>query len=531
MKRPGLKVCGAAPIACVVAGCAAATGTPPGSTASGLSMDPGVAVVIDGWPGDWGRDATGEPGTVAVRDDPGAIYLSLSFAFPRNIQGLDGALLVVLDADGDPASGASAFGVAGADLVLSFTMWRGPGRAEDGTTWWQPDPADPERVVPPRGSGDPGALGLWFEPRHTSAWVELRLARVGPDPRWWRGPVLGGRLVSVDRDGRPSPASDVFAHELVTAAGDPPAASGDPARATGTDFRLVSWNVSRVRVATDPAPARRILAALAPDLVLLDEVPPNIGPDEVLGILPGGAAAGWSVHVGTSGSRQRGAVAFRGDVAPAAEFDRVPYPAGVPDLDPESLEPGVAEVALNMAGAGVPVTGAWVYPGGHPFLAITLDLVCCGNSATSIQDTIRRLEAQAINGAARAALTAGPPVGGAGDPQVIVGGDFNLVGSRRPLADLAAGLGSEGSALSSVYALQLDGRSSATWESSGVPFPPGQLDYVLHTAGALQVRRAFVFEARDVGAARRRLLGLREDDSDRASDHRPIVVDFAMVPP
>ncbi|MDX1396085.1 MAG: endonuclease/exonuclease/phosphatase family protein [Gemmatimonadota bacterium] len=530
MSRPGRLACGLVPIACAVAGCAASTGSSPGTGTPGPDGEPGVAIVIDGWPADWGRDATGEPGTVAVRDDAGAIYLSLALASPRNIQGLEGALLVVLDADGDPSSGASAFGVEGADLVLSFTMWRGPGRADDGTTWWRPDPADPERVVPPRTSGDPDAIGLWFEPRHTSAWVELRLARRGPDPDWWSGAAFGGRLVAVDRDGRVTPASDVFRHTLETTAADAPVASGDPARATGTDFRLVSWNVSRVRVATDPAPARRILAALSPDLVLLDEVPPNLGPDDMLAILPGGREAGWNVHVGTSGSRQRGAIAFRGDVVPAPEFARVPYPAGVPDLDPGSTEPGIAEVALNMAGSGVPVTGAWVDPGGQPFLAVTLDLVCCGNSATSIQDTIRRLEAQAINRAARAALAAGPPRGG-GAPHVIVGGDFNLVGSRRPLADLAAGLGSEGSALSSVYALQLDGRSSATWESSGVPFPPGQLDYVLHTAGALRVRRAFVFEARDVEAGRRRSLGLREDDSDRASDHRPIVVDFAVVPP
>ena len=109
---------------------------------------------------------------------------------------------------------------------------------------------------------------------------------------------------------------------------------------------------------------------------------------------------------------------------------------------------------------------------------------------------------------------------------VVVAGDFNLVGSPDPLALAGRSLGPGGSDLVPVYALQLDGRSSATWVGRDLAFPPGQLDYVLHAPGVLTPLRAFVFETSDLSEAALAELGLARSDSDRASDHRPVVVDF-----
>ena len=80
---------------------------------------------------------------------------------------------------------------------------------------------------------------------------------------------------------------------------------------------------------------------------------------------------------------------------------------------------------------------------------MSADLVCCGNSAGSPRDRVRVIEAEAINAAAAAAAA-----GLDGWPPILVGGDFNLVGSLTPLSTAAAGLAPNGGDLADVYALQ-----------------------------------------------------------------------------
>jgi hypothetical protein len=504
----------------------------PGPRTAGAGERFAPAVVIDGRFDEWPDGSGGSWGDVEVRDDPGAVYFAMTLPRQDNIQGLDGAALLVVDADGDATTGTGSFGVPGADIVISFTRLVADEDPQHGIVWWRPDPSDPDRVFAPRRAGDPYGLGLWFEPRHTSVRVEVRLARDRPDPGLWNGSVVSGRFVHLDRDGGVRGSTPSFRHTFRT----PRSARAVPrradlGRADGTDFRLVSWNVSRDRIVRDPDAARGILAALAPDLVLLDEVPPGVSAADIIGVLPGGARAGWAVHVGTSGGRQRGAIAVRGSVEAAAPFERVAYDESVSGIAAGSLATDLREVVSNSAAAGVPVAGAWVTHGGRRWLAVTLDLVCCGNSPRSVQDLVRRIEAHAINEATKSALASeppgGPPRSGAGTAALLVGGDFNLVGSREPLDAVAAGVGRGGSDLESVYALQLDNVTSATWTSDGQPFPPGQLDYVLYEPERLSALRAFVFETLDLPGDQLTELGLTAGDSDRASDHRPIVVDFA----
>lgn len=520
-------------LAVLAAGCGPPSG---GETAPRVRLDRAgerydPAVVIDGRFDDWevGESAAGSSAVLEIRDDPGAVYLAIPLPRPDNIQGLDGAIVLALDADGDSTTGHRAFDLPGTDLVVSFTRLVAAGDPQHGIAWWRPAPADPDRVFEPSGAGTPHELGLWFEPRHTSDRVELRLARTRPDARYWTGSGFSGRLLYFDRDGSQQGATPPFHHALRTDRGMV-AESGpvDLQRPDGTDFRLVSWNVSRERIVRDPEAARRILSALRPDLVLLDEVPPGVTPAEIEALLPGDGPA-WSVHTGTSGSRQRGAIAIRGGVSAEPSFERVAYPDSMTDLLSGRRSATLREVASNVTSGGVPVSGAWVSSGDRRWLAVTLDLVCCGNSITSVEDRIRRIEAQAINGAARNALDSGgssDPAGGGQRPSVIVGGDFNLVGSHRPLDAVAAGLGPDGTDLEVVYALQLDGATSATWGSARGPFPPGQLDYVLYPPGRLTPLRAFVFETPDLSSSQLGELGLEIGDSDRASDHLPVVVDF-----
>lgn len=456
-----------------------------------------------------------------------------------NLQGLDGALVLFLDADGDPDTGPPMLGVPGTDLLVSFTRLV-DGQVRQGVAAWPSTPGDSAPFAVPPGARDPGALGLWFEPRHTSDQVEIRLSRAarleGASPDVFRGERITGRLVRVDAAGHEITRSGRFTHALTAAA--PDAAVEDPAwpsrpaaavaieRAPGTRLRVVSWNVSRSRLLADPEPARDVLGALDPDVVLLDEVPPQTTAADVSALLPAGDGRWWSVHLGTSGAGQRGAIAARGVTRGVAGFERVALPDSVRGWLDAPSSADLEEVRRNLEGGGVPATGAWIDVNGRTVLAITVDLVCCGNSAAAVEDRIRRVEAEAVNRVARAALQTARATGNAPD-LVLFGGDFNLVGSRTPLETAVRGLGPAGAPLHPVRALQLDGASNATWDGEGGPFPPGQLDYLLYGDGGVSVAGAFVFETRDLAASALDSLGLGARTVARASDHRPIVVDLA----
>lgn len=522
-------VAGVIVVACLILAACAPKSRPPADRGDREQLAV-PAVVIDGRFDDWGdAPTTSFPGDgtirgVATREDRTSVYLALSLAGKSNVQGRASPLLLVFDADGDEATGPTAFGVPGADLVVSFTALT-PSGVEEGIVAWRPDPDEPNRGLAPSNTMVPSDLGLWFEPRHSTDRIEVRLRR-DRDRGRFADEGFAGRAIVLDERGREREASPIFRHRSSDALAGLSGSTGGTSssadlgrgvrsldRTSGADLRVVVWNVAG-RLASNPEPARAILAALDPDLVLLDEVSARVDVETVRSLLPQGAAA-WAVHIGTSGGRQRGVIAARAPVTPAPEFALVPYADSTGGAFPGGLLP------LPLVAGGVPATGAWVEMSGRRVLAVAIDLTCCGNSVDSRQDIVRRLEAVAINRAARAALDSSE---GRTDA-VILGGDFNLVGSEAPLSNAARGLGEDGSDLAPVYALQLDGASTATWVGPGTRFPPGQLDYLLHPASLVPLR-AFVLETEDLHAADLAALGLSRASSDAASDHRPVVADF-----
>ncbi len=473
---------------------------------------------------------------IRVADDPVALHLALELDRSINVQGLRGALLLALDADGDPASGSTAFGRSGVDVVLSFTRLLrddgAPGAGlsiAQGVGAWRPDPTRPDEALTPSDELDGYALGLGFEPRHASDRIEIRLDKRSLAALGEAGSAsaVGGTVVVVDSAGRVARVGPGFDHRLRARRALPSRAPGIPEPASPPGLRLVSWNVSRDNMLVRPEPFRRILAALAPDVVLLDEVPAAAREADVRVLLPDPRDGSWSTHLGTSGSRQRGAIAVRrGVLLGVAELARVALPDSVRAHLGRPASADLEEVRADLAGAGVPVAGAWLEVEGRLVLLATLDLVCCGNAADAPEDRIRRIQADAIHEALRRALASRPGVAA-----VVVGGDFNLVGSTAPLDIARRGLDPASGDLVSARALQLDGTTTATWTGFRGPFPPGRLDYVLFSPSALQADRAFVFETGDLSPEELAARALVATDSDRASDHRPIVVDFAWRGP
>ncbi len=153
-----------------------------------------------------------------------------------------------------------------------------------------------------------------------------------------------------------------------------------------------------------------------------------------------------------------------------------------------------------------------------------MHLTCCGRPGDT-RDQKRQIEVESIRAALQATLPPDPTLG------VIVVGDFNLVGERYPLDLMADGLDRDGSMAEIAPMMQLDGRTNATWADPGQPFAPGRLDYLVYSDSSLDLQGSFVLDCRDLGSAALARYGLSADTTAEASDHLPLVADFAWRSP
>ena len=214
-------------------------------------------------------------GAVFVRDDPRFVHLLVDLGDTVTVQGMPGTVEIVLDADGDARSGGSYGGVDGADMIVVLSRQRDPMADRHGA-------GVGVRRIGEDGLGEiegAGAVGLIVAPTHSSDRFEVRLDRGAVAAG--AGEFVAGRLRYV-RAGIVGDETPVFRHAMVTAAGaDPPLLGADAvARAAGV-VRVVTWNVSDGNFRDRPEAFGRVLAALAPDVVLLDEVYAEVTVEEL----------------------------------------------------------------------------------------------------------------------------------------------------------------------------------------------------------------------------------------------------------
>lgn len=535
-----------------------------GCDAADAPAPPADIIWADGTFDDWRRvppvaiDAVGDtpPGSpldlqaVFVRDDPRFIHLLIELGDTVTAQGLHGSVEVVLDGDGDLGTGGSYGGVEGADLAIVLSRQWDPAAdghgAGVGVRW-----------IGGRGPHDiesASSVGLLVSPTHSSDRFEVRLDRLGMqrngfverseetgtttegEPRHEAGGAvrLTGRVRYV-RGGAVVDETPVFTYTLATAPGEPPPLLGVEvvARTPGA-LRVVTWNVSDGNFRNHEEAFGRVLAALEPGVVLLDEVYADVTMADLerfAGKLGTAQGSSWRWWLAGGGGRQRTAVGARAlELRGEAGLARIDHAPGalerwLREVGDEPEAPRMAPPAVLAraeAEGGLSATGAWITVGEQDILFVPVDLQSAGYDG-SPRDRLRELQAGTLNGALARALADRP------DAAVVIGGDLNLVGSRRPLDQLRSGLGAGGGDLNVVRPERLRDRSLATWRSTraGDPFSPGRLDFVLYRGAVLRVERAFVFDAADLTPAARGELGIRESDTLQ-SDHLPLVVDFSV---
>ncbi len=444
-------------------------------------------------------------GTLQMRSDAQFVHLSIGLNRELNVQRLDGTLELLMDGDANPDTGKPHHGFPGVDLIVRFSP-ENPDRPEDdnmgvsvaSTTY---EPSEPSASI------HHSAIGFLAAPTYASDRIECRFNRDSslPDtPPLLRGDSVSFKLVLIGADRSLSDETEVVYHSL------PPMASSERSRALAEhlppkadgSFRLMCWNVLNGSILEKPDLYSRMLAALNPDIVLFEELGEDSAPalesffaDR---LSPDGDA--WQILFGRGGGPSRCAIASRLPIESVASLEWIPYP--------ERLDRAVKTL------------GGVVTVGGRCVLVAPMHLKCCGR-VDSWEDERRLEEVGLINGAIAEAMAS------ASFDAVVIGGDLNLVGGRRPITLLGAKLDLDQSDLSILDAYHLRGDENTTWASDRERFVPGRLDYLQYSDSAIMAANAFVFDTADLSDSWLASRSLSQASSMAASDHFPVVADFA----
>lgn len=492
-------------------------------------------------------------GRVWTTYDDQWVYFRIELGRVVNVQGLTGTLSLQLDADGNRLTGdirtggTGQVGIAGVDFELNFSP-RGSNGGFGGVG------AEVVEAGLPTAPANPYWFGASFAPTYASDQIELRLARGGLIPGAtvmpFTSPVFSARLTFTDEVGsivdrtqpfsialralpraemtfEASPASQTEVDsaeaqpsegaaaesavavieldgeatmvqvEPVAAAASSEAtpATGRIARLDGRDVRAMTWNVLNGAVFQRPDPFVRVVRAVDPDIICLQEIGKNVT-DGVLRAwlnehLP--TTFGWEVMVSPDQ-----------DVAVASRLSAVPV-TSISGFDGPDA-PRVRSASLLVAAANRRV------------LVTSVHLKCCGRAGDS-NDQKRVKEAEAIRRLLRAAQFDLRPSG------LLIMGDFNLVGSYEPMEIVKFQNDLNATDLLVVDPFVRGDATNTTWRDPEQPFLPARLDYAVISDAVFRVSQSFVLDTERLGSDELTRLGLLREDSG-ASDHLPVIIDF-----
>ena len=260
------------------------------------------------------------------------------------------------------------------------------------------------------------------------------------------------------------------------------------------DIRVVSWNVQFGNLLDDTERSSRILKALQPDVLLLQELDGDDN-SNALGeflstVLEGPWSIGFSKVSGTE-RHQRLVSAI------ATRFNA--FDSSVRPLSNSKNKPLRAVVCGTETSSG-------------PATFISLHLRCCGGP-TGEAEAERQEQAKKVR-LILESITSNT---------FIVAGDWNLVGTMKPLEIVKS------SDFAIVDAFQPDGVLNATWSDTTSSFTPGRLDWMLYSPKTLEANQSFVLDTKDLDSNTLLAHDLLAEDTAELSDHLPLVADFTFL--
>ena len=462
-------------------------------------------VMLDGDTSEW-------PGATVALTDPHHAFFRFAVADEKyTLQAADKTTVIFVDADSDEGTGkrvTMGANTLGVDIEVQFSP-RGdngaPGRGA-GVFAYEPD-GDAFRM-------NAYDWDLSCTPTFASTWYEARFSRAprGEVPCTTRGLLTSGTsrgaVATLDASGTPDAYSPVFTIESAGASPAPGVALSIPGKPAGA-VRVVSYNVLRSSPNAKPQVFQRILGAIQPDIVLVQEweaASETEIADWFNAMIPAHTDAGWHV-VAIADTVQNG-----GGVAVVSRYPLTPV---------FEARPTVPEGATN-AGKAIRIASA-IADGPHGPIVLSSAHLKSGGSAGSAEDVRRLDEARTIN--------SWRMDGAAPTPTAwrIIAGDMNLVGSWEPLEILGAGLDADGSALTAAPTQTLGDGTFTTWSERVNAFAPGRLDWLLYSDATCRAVNAFVLDTSRLADDTLARAGLTAADSAQASDHLPVVVDLVPV--
>jgi len=501
-----------------LAGCAAERSSTTSSHATSSAQVP--VITLDGDFSDWPASTPPNPvGYTVAAADEHHLYMRFTVEGEQyTIQSAPWTTAILLDVDADANTGivgSDELSGLGIDLKIEFSPRRTnreTGAMEIGRG---------VRVSALDDAGNETQLEAYdwdvsFAPTFASDWYEARISRTpaGTVPVPTQGLLstgsTRGAFVTYDASGAMTASSEIF-----TAAMDERCLEAGrrsnmelPAKEPGA-IRVVSYNVLRSKPEQDPATFARIFSALDPDVILVQEWEVESARE---------LAEWFNLNLMREGGWD--AVTTKGTVATGAGVGIISkFPVTTENvslvLGPTPQDPNFENDPIRYA------LGKIETPMGT-ILASSVHLKAAG-SASSWEDRKRVAEAQAINKDMQAAAARINPT------LMLVGGDINLVGSRRPLEMLAQGLDLDGSNFTWANPRTLGDRTYVTWSEYGNTFSPGRLDWIGYSDAKARVVRSFVLDTSRLSDASLAKVGLNADDTAKASDHKPVVVDLMPV--
>jgi len=323
-------------------------------------------------------------------------------------------------------------------------------------------------------------------------------------------------------------ASFAFAILTATALVSGQGAHGFLARPSAAAIRILTWNVYRntifptegedvdVAAATPPAQFARVMRALRPDVVCLQEITAAVERTASLmnPVLPAPDGRTWQAF----GSE---------DTVILSRFDIVGHDEGF--VDARDRRRGHAIALLKGPSADLYVVCAHLQ-----------------SSNGAANAALRRQQAGLIASTIRDAKSGTHGIHVLVRTPMIILGDFNAIpGDTAFVDDLVAGRTADGriappdwdnSALTDARPRHnASGTERYTWRNDLEPFPPGILDRIIYSDSVLASVNQFVLDTTALRQATLRSAGLRAIDTMRdpqtgIHDHYPVVIDVVTRP-
>jgi len=452
-------------------------------------------------------DLTDWPAGVTVSSDADDVRLLVSLPRPMTLVQSSETIALRVNLDGDDATGQNFGDFAGADLSLYFSP---PYRGEVGN-----GASATAHIEDFNASLRPGAIRTLIAPSHASDRFEIRLSRrveLAPDDivPFENAATLRWALTPLDPAGEPTAVWSSGSGEIVAGSAPSPSGGALPDKPEG-GVRVASMNVLWASPMISPPPFERLMNAIDADIWLFQEwdIRERDQPR-----LPVEATEEWlETHLTPKSdwtlvaSDQRGVlIASRLPLQPIG-------PTGV-KVNTVADRRAIIERSVRYASAVAET------PIGKILLGC-VHLKCCGGVGGD-EDRQRIAESVAVSAALHEALER------SGADGVIVGGDFNLVGSPIPLAVIKNGLDPAGGDLVHSDARVLGDDAIYTWTQRDSRFLSGRLDYMLSSPGSLELSGSWILDTAALGDTALSEMGLLRQDS-AATDHRPIVSDYTRA--